>query len=277
MNVINNNGLEFIDDLSRFDYASNPHGVTHILCLKGSFSFLLDQIKFNITEKDYVILTAGVFPNDFHISEDCRFIAFAFPDSMIDREAIKNNYGVIGQLSLLQNPVIKLQDEDFISCRDDLIKLRDKLRKPHLFKQEVIGALLKAHVLDLFHIHAMSSLEFNEGGRPFDLLRNFVNMLIEGKTKEHRTIEYYACQLCINSHYLTEICRRFTRQPASYWINRFAIRELSYLLADRSLTLDEIAFRMNFSSVSHFSRYVKKLLGMTPKEYRVSFFSKNQI
>ena len=34
------------------------------------------------------------------------------------------------------------------------------------------------------------------------------------------------------------------------------------------MSLDDIAGRMNFSSISYFSRYVKNTLGTTPTEYR---------
>ena len=263
-------GLIFIEDLSRFDFTDNPHGVTHILCMDGSLSFLLNHTRYNISERDYVILTAGVFPSDFRLSEDCSFIAISFSDSMLDRETFKNNYGVIGHFSLLQNPVIKLSEEDYISCRADLLRLKDKLNKPHLFKAEVIGTLLKAHALDLYDIHARMRPDFAEGGRPAKLLQNFISMLLAGEYKVHRTIEYYADQLCVNPHYLTEVCRRFTRQPASYWIDRFTIRELSSLLADSELTLDDITFQMNFSSLAYFSQYVKKHIGLSPSQFRKS-------
>ena len=95
-------------------------------------------------------------------------------------------------------------------------------------------------------------------------------MLLDGEFKQNRSIEHYADRLCVNPHYLTEVCRKFTRQPASYWIDRFTIRELSSLMADSELTFDEIAFRMNFSSISYFSRNIKKQLGITPSQFRKS-------
>ena len=270
MQTATNSELKFIADLSQFDFTANPHGVTHILCLGGSLSFLLDHIRYNIAEMDYVIFTAGVFPADFRLSEDCKAIAISFPDSMLDREIFKNNYQVIGQLSLLENPVIKLSVDDFVSCRNDLTRLHGKLMKPHLFKEEVIGTLLKAHVLDLYDIHARTRADLSEGGRPAILLRNFIRMLLDGEYKSHRAVDYYADRLCVDPHYLTEVCRKFTHQPASYWIDRFTIRELSSLMANPALTFDDIAFRMNFSSVSYFSRYIKKHLGITPSQFRKS-------
>lgn len=82
----------------------------------------------------------------------------------------------------------------------------------------------------------------------------------------------YASRLCVTPHYLTEVCRSVSGRPASYWIERFAMREVVMLLARRDLTLTSIAERQGFSSLSYFSRYVRSRLGITPSEYRSGRF-----
>ena len=59
-----------------------------------------------------------------------------------------------------------------------------------------------------------------------------------------------------------------TGLPASQWIQFYASFELVSLLNDTSKTLSEISDLMNFENISHFSRYVKKMLGKSPSEYR---------
>ena len=70
--------------------------------------------------------------------------------------------------------------------------------------------------------------------------------------------------------YLSEICRNVSGRPASDWIESFTANELKHLLNNRQLTFTDIADEMNFSSMSFFSRYVKKVLGVSPSEYRKS-------
>lgn len=77
--------------------------------------------------------------------------------------------------------------------------------------------------------------------------------------------------LCITPHYLSEISKSISGQSATYWIDRFVTAELSRLLILPDLPLESIADRMNFSSVSYLSRYVKSKLGVTPSEYRSNF------
>ena len=84
----------------------------------------------------------------------------------------------------------------------------------------------------------------------------------------NRDLDFYASRLCITPHYLSEICRKVSGRPATYWIDRFTIQEITRLLRQRELPLTTIAERMNFSSVSYFSRYVQKRIGVPPSEYR---------
>lgn len=83
-------------------------------------------------------------------------------------------------------------------------------------------------------------------------------MLLNREYMQNRNVEYYADRLYVVPHYLSEVSKQISLQPASYWIERFAVRELSGMLADTSLSFDDICERMNFSSLSYFSRYVKK-------------------
>lgn len=196
----------------------------------------------------------------------------SFAESFIVTNAIRSNYGIIGHLSLLQNPVMRLRAEDFNKCRKDLERLRERLgEKSHLFREEMIGALLKAHVLDLYDIHARGSARGAVSSRPALLMREFVGLLLDGDYVSDRSLEYYASRLCITPHYLSEISKRTSGQPATYWIDRFVSGELSRLLLQPGLSLEAIADLMNFSSVSYLSCYVKSKLGVTPSEYRSNF------
>jgi len=84
----------------------------------------------------------------------------------------------------------------------------------------------------------------------------------------NRDVAFYASELCITPKYLSQISQIVSNQPASTWIEYYAAFEIVRLLNDQSITLTDIADRMRFSSNSHFTRYCKRVTGMTPKEYR---------
>lgn len=259
----------FIKSIDYYNITDLLGKVIHILCTKGSMSFSFRETRYNIAEGDYVILTNVSFAAGFIRSADFKGIFMCFPESFVAPMALRSNYGIIGHLSLLQNPVMRLSREDFHKCRADLSRIRERLcDNSHLFKEEMIGHLLAAHILDLYDIHARAHTSEEPSERLFILLRQFIELLYRKEYILHRDLPYYASRLNITPHYLSEICKKASGQPASYWIDRFTLQEIVSLLCHKGLTLTEIAARMNFSSVSYFSRFVQKRTGMYPTEYR---------
>ncbi|WP_308760652.1 helix-turn-helix domain-containing protein [uncultured Bacteroides sp.] len=272
MEVSESDSLFFSDTLADYDFTSHIGYVVHILCIGGNLSFTLHRTRYDVSSGDYVILTNGVLVSFISQSEDCRIVVMSFAESFITTHAIRSNYGIIGHLSLLQNPVMKLAAEDFDKCWKDMERLRERLAdRKHLFREEMIGALLKAHVLDLYDIHARANEQAVVSSRPATLMREFIDLLLDGDYISDRSLDYFANRLCVTPHYLSEISKSVSGQPATYWIDRFVTGELSRLLMQPELSLASVADHMNFSSVSYLCRYVKKKLGVTPSEYRSYF------
>ena len=85
---------------------------------------------------------------------------------------------------------------------------------------------------------------------------------------KEREVRYYAGRLNITAKHLNYICKQNTDVSASEWIQRYAKERIIILLQNKNLNIAEIADKMEFSSRSFFTRYVKKMLGITPSEYR---------
>ena len=164
---------------------------------------------------------------------------------------------------------MKLSSLDYHVCVQAMRCIRQRLKdKEHLFWEELMGSLLTAHILDLYDIHARSQNTMQVSERITVLLRNFIELLYNGEYIRNRDLDFYASRLCITPHYLSEICKKVSGKPATYWIDRFTLQEITRLLRQKELSLTTIAERMNFSSVSYFSRYVQKRMKTTPSEYR---------
>lgn len=269
------NKIFFTNRIDEYDITSLMDHVIHILCTEGSMSFTFREIHYNIVVGDYVILTNVSFASNFILSKNFKGIFMCFPESFVAPMALRSNYGIVGHLSLLQNPVMKLSPEDFTKCRTDLQRIRERLTdNKHLFKEEMIEHLLAAHILDLYDIHARVHTAKEPSERLFILLSQFIGLLYQKEYIRHRDLPHYASALCITPHYLSEICKKASGQPASYWIDRFTLQEITRLLCLKGLTLTDIANRLNFSSVSYFSRYVQKKTGLYPTEYRSRLLKK---
>ncbi len=263
-------GIVFADRVTGFTQTYEPGRVLHILCLGGGMSFMLHDVRYNIAAGDYVILPDAALATAFTESPDAEAIVMSLSESFVASLALRSNYGIIGHLSLLQNPVMRLAEDDFRTCREAMETLRRRMAgsAAHLFRDEMLGHLLMAHVLDLYDIHARGRRWDDVPERAQSLLRRFIGMLYGGEYIAHRDLAYYASRLCVTPHYLSEICRKASGRPASYWLDRFTVNEVTRLLLDKSVPLADIAEQMNFSSLSYFSRYVQKHTGLSPSDYR---------
>lgn len=267
-------GIVFADTWQRFNTLQYTGRVIHILCNRGNMSFTFQNTRYNIAAGDYAILPNATLASDFSESDDFQGILINLSDTFIISIAIRSNYGIIGHLSLLQNPVMTLSSDDFRVCREAMQYIRKRLEdKKHLFREELLGSLLTAHILDLYDIHARGRETLQISEHITSLLRKFIELLYRGEYMRNRDLDFYANQLCITPHYLSEICKKASGKPATYWIDRFTLQEIARLLRQKELSLTVIAERLNFSSVSYFSRYVQKRMKVTPSEYRKTVHS----
>lgn len=243
--------------------------VVHLLCVEGSFSFAAPHARYDVRPRDYVIFTEGALCTGLAWSADCRVELLAFAEATASALVFQSNYGVLGHLSLLANPVIHLSPAEHETCLSDLRRLRLRAAEEgHLFHEELLATLLKAHILDLYDMHARRCRPVSPDSRVAEIMQGFVRLLAEGDFIADRSLEHYADSLCITPHYLSEVSKRASGQPATYWINEFFTRELVRLLSDRSLPLEEVAARLRISSVSYLTRYLKRQLGLTPSALR---------
>ena len=266
-------GIIFADTWQEINTLQYAGRVIHILCRKGNMGFSFQNTHYNISSGDYVILPNAALASNFSASDDFQGILMNLSEVFVTSIAIRSNYGIIGHLSLLRNPVMKLSERDFRICEAALQYLRMRMEdEKHYFREELLGSLLTAHILDLYDIHVRSHKEVQVSERVTFLLRKFIELLYNGEYIRNRDLDFYASRLCITPHYLSEICKKVSGKPASYWIDRFTMQEVTRLLRQKEFSLTEIAERMNFSSVSYFSRYIRKWLGVCPAEYRNNLY-----
>ena len=72
----------------------------------------------------------------------------------------------------------------------------------------------------------------------------------------------------ISKDYFSRIFRNITGMNYSKWLNMIRLEKATELLADKQLTLTEIAMRSGFQSISSFNRVFREEKGMAPGEYR---------
>ena len=243
----------------------------HMVCLQGEGFFTYDGRPFRVKKHDAVVINA---PQQVHVvgqSKDLKVEVLAAPHDFLSNQLPANNYGIGGSISLYDNPVIPLSEEDAETLVRDIHQIRDRIADTgHLFYRELIGGLALPLIYDLFYFHAKNRTPIFATDRSMYVVKELMALLESGRSKKYREVAYYAEQLNVTVKYLSNTVKRQTGKSVTYYIDRYTVPMIKEYLNNPDLSIVQIAEEMNFTTLSYFSRYVTKHLGMSPKAYRES-------
>ena len=81
-------------------------------------------------------------------------------------------------------------------------------------------------------------------------------------------VEYYASQLCMAPRYFSTLIRGVSGKPPKEWIDDSLLTQVKIELKYTDKTIAQISDDNNFPTPSFFSKFFKRLTGMTPMEYK---------
>lgn len=94
--------------------------------------------------------------------------------------------------------------------------------------------------------------------------------------KQLPNVQYFADKLGLTANYLGDIVKHFTRKSALENIHEFVIKRAKELLVEnKTLNTTEVAYELGFEYPNYFSKFFKKQVNLTPKEYRLQIINKN--
>lgn len=138
-------------------------------------------------------------------------------------------------------------------------------------QREIIKGLLSAltyHVSDLIrHKQTSDNETYLKSTQRIEILFDkFMMLLNTHHTLEH-SVKFYAHEMSLTPNYLSGVIKEFSGKTAAEWIDEYIILEAQTLLKFSGMTIQEIAYHLNFSTQSSFGKYFKQQTGMSPKKY----------
>ena len=104
-------------------------------------------------------------------------------------------------------------------------------------------------------------------GRSSELYNELLDAIVEHHRKAS-DVRFYADLLNVSSRYLAQVTRRISGKSPKAIIDDYLIHEIELQLKSTDNTVQEIAYRFGFSSQAHFTKFFKKLKGVSPTEFR---------
>ncbi len=243
----------------------------HLLCTAGEGSFVFNERCYHIVKNDLVVIPMPNRIKNLAAPSDMQVEWFAADYKFLQNLLPSNNYSIGGSISLNQDPVIPVTEEQARHLLDDFHRLRDRLEERHLqFYHQLMGSLCLTMMYDIFEVHALRNATDTHTDRTAYIVKQLMALLATGISRTERDVSYYAERLNVSTKYLSATVKRVTGHSVSSFIDRATVPILKKYLNDERLSLTQIADRMNFTSLSYFSRYCTKHLGQSPSDYRRS-------
>ena len=166
-----------------------------------------------------------------------------------------------------ETPPIYLDNAECIQTLTNLFREAISENKQYLSdKDEAIRALLDLILIQCKRIYPLSQQD-EKTNKGKIMVKRF-KQLIEEKCKENLSVKDYANLLAISPNYLSETVKSVTGRTSTDLINDRMILEIKRLLKHTDMGISEIAYSLNFADQSYFSKYFKKLTGLSPLEFR---------
>lgn len=267
--IIITNNVEYSE---LFKYPCRLDAITMLVCVKG-------ELKGNLNLKEHTTRKNGVM--------------VCLPEDIIQIESVRDleAYAVIISASFLREAHIDIQKllplYLGIKNKPQIYYLSDqemqRLQYYHILatevlessdnehKREIIKGLLSAltyNVIDLIrHKQEKEKETYLKSTQRIEILFDkFMLLLNKHHTKEH-SVKFYANEMHLTANYLSGVIKEFSGKTAAGWIDEYIILEAQTLLKFSGMTIQQIAYHLNFTTQSSFGKYFKQQTGMSPKKY----------
>jgi AraC family transcriptional regulator, transcriptional activator of pobA len=149
-----------------------------------------------------------------------------------------------------------------------LRKLMKEYQRQQGYRRELIESSLTVVLACLMQqAQSMQPRLVEHPKRARRYLSEFTN-LIEQDYMHHHQLTFYATKIGISTAHLNAVCREFIQRSALDLIHARIMLEAKRNLVYTSLTIKTVAEMLGFADPAYFTRFFKRQVGLSPKEFR---------
>lgn len=241
---------------------------TAIICLEGTAEGCINLKPFITAAPCLIVVLPGQILEHKCISEDFSGLFIVMSNRFTDNLMPNARERLPLMLSVRDNPIIPLTDTDILDGMLDYYKMLKRV----IEVREHPNRLEVARYITLAFFYGIGG-EFhqrvdNEKKSHREILAEKFLTLVQDNYKRQRGLEFYADKLCITPKHLSKVIKDTTGKSANNWIDEHVILEARALLKSTNMTVQQIGDELSFPCQSSFGKYFKRIVGLSPKEYK---------
>tara|TARA_B110000090_G_C13393438_1_gene450323 strand:+ start:604 stop:1446 length:843 start_codon:yes stop_codon:yes gene_type:complete len=163
--------------------------------------------------------------------------------------------------------MVKLTEKESQSFKLHFMFLEEEFETEDHIQGEMLRVLLKRLIIKSVRLLKKTIVDPTLEQPKIDIIRRF-NLLVETSFREKHKVSEYADLLNKSPKTLSNLFSKYTNKTPLQVINERIILEAKKLLLQSDKSSKEIAFNLGFLEASHFSKFFKNQVGMSPIHFK---------
>jgi len=253
----------FAKDIEHLRTPHRHHFYTFLLVTDGGGSHDIDFNTYELKPNRLFLIAPGQV-HAWNILQSVKGFVVLFTDGFVALSKGRKLMTAWPLFRLDQPCYLDLESTETEKWIAELLFMESETKMPDDFSRDAIFYSIGSLLVRTSRLYLHLAPDKNTSQ---DLLFTFQE-LIEQQFIIHRAPKDYAVQLNITPNHLNAICKKKSGKSAGELIRQRVLLEAKRLLAHTTLSVAEIAYKLNFDDNSYFGRYFKKYTGMTPETFR---------
>lgn len=239
--------------------------VNAIICIKGCSRGKINLKPYETKAPCMIIVLPDQILEYEYISDDFEGLCIIMSKRFTESLNIEESFAAF--MSVRDNPCVPLTENELKSMQGYYTMMKNTIEaEGNPNRMEIAKHLTKAFFYGAgYYLHKFQ--DDTKKNRNEQLVENVIN-LIQEHFKEERGVEFYADKLHLTAKYMSTVIKQTSGKSTGEWIDDRVILEVKALLKSTNMTVQQISDELNFPTQSSFGKYFKRLVGVSPKEYR---------
>lgn len=242
------------------------HGkMFQILCIfEGKVEVQLDEVEYSLVGSWAITIPPGVV-HGFRFQPNAQGVVLTLAEPLLSNQNSQSSFEPL----LDSSQTIQFQKKDvlFNQLTQYFTLIEGEFQRADTDYNMMLEWLVKMVLMTLKRQSENTQLQAHTGSTSSQMLRSF-RKLLEGEYKNQWTVQQYATELHTSVSSLNRLCKEAVGFTAKGIIQERVLVEAKRKLIYTRNTLDQTAYTLGFKDPAYFSRFFKRLEGVSPSEYR---------
>lgn len=250
-----------------FKTPSKVPGYMFLLCFQGTCSITVHLTQYTMKKGTLLILLPDLYFQILEQSDDCKFIFAGFATELVRSSSLFSK-SIEYTPFIFEKPVLQLDKKASDLMYSYLrIIIKAKNISNNIVTQEQAALTFTQLILGLGNLIKNGKSVNQQYNRNQEIVKELVRTVVMNYHTE-RNVSFYADKMHLSPQHLSTTIKKITGKTLTDIISSFIINDAKAKLKSTEMTIQEIAYSLNFPDISFFGKYFKRYTGMSPKQYR---------